>query len=190
MSAVPVRRWSRSEYDRMVEAGVFAPGERAELIDGEVVAVTPQGSLHAAAVGLAEQALRAAFGPAHHVRVQMPLALDPSSEPEPDVAVVAGSPRDYRDAHPASALLVVEVADTTLAHDRERKGSLYARAGVAEYWLVNLLDGRVEVHRAPVPEPQACYGWAYREVQRSGAGELIRPLGAPQSVVRVADLLP
>ena len=108
----------------MVEAGVLAPGERAELIDGEVLAMTPQGSLHATAVVLVEEALRAAFAAGYVIRVQMPLALDPSSEPEPDVAVVRGSPRDYRDAHPTSALLVVEVANATLGYDRDQKGSL------------------------------------------------------------------
>src|SRR5437867_4329816 len=108
MGPLQVRRWTRQEYDRMVEAGVLAPGERAELIDGEVLAMTPQGSLHATAVRLAEEALRAAFGAGYDIRVQMPLALDPSSEPEPDVAVVRGSPRDYRDAHPAPGPVAAE----------------------------------------------------------------------------------
>jgi len=164
----------------MVEAGVLAPGERAELIDGEVLAMPPQGSLHATAVRLAEEALRAAFGAGYDIRVQMPLALDPSSEPEPDVAVVRGSPRDYRDAHPTSALLVVEVADTTLGYDRDQKGSLYARAGVAEYWIVNLLDRRVEVCRDPTPESQARYGWTYRNVRSYATGDQIAPLALPR----------
>src|SRR5438445_12837702 len=149
MGTLQVRRWTRQEYDRMVEAGVLAPGERAELIDGEVLAMAPRGSLHATAVRLAEEALRAVFGAGYDVRVQMPLALDPSSEPEPDVAVVRGSPRAYRDAHPASALLVVEVAGTTLGYDRDQKGSLYARAGVAEDWIVNLLDRAAAPGRSP-----------------------------------------
>ncbi len=190
MGTVQVRRWTREEYDRMVEAGVFAPGERVELIDGEVLAVTPEGSEHTTAVLLIEEALRAAFAGGYTVRVQMPLALDPSSEPEPDVAVVHGSPRDYRDAHPASALLVVEVADTTLAYDRQQKGSLYARAGVADYWVVNLLDRRVEVCRDPAPQPQARYGWAYRNVQYHAAGDRLTLLGAPRAIVPVADILP
>src|SRR2546427_3694659 len=121
MDALQVRRWTRQEYDRMVEAGVLAPGERAELIDGEVLAMTPQGSLHATAVVLVEEALRAAFATGYVIRAQMPLALDPSSEP--DVAVVRGSPRDYRGAHPTSALLVVEGAEATLGYDRDPKGS-------------------------------------------------------------------
>jgi Uma2 family endonuclease len=174
----------------MVEVGVFPPGERVELIDGEVLQETPQGSLHATALLLAEEALRRAFGGSSHVRVQMPLAVDPSSEPEPDVSVVPGSLRDYRDAHPTSALLVVEVADTTLPHDREQKGSLYARAGIAEYWIVNLLDRRVEVYRDPTSMPEARYGWSYRSVRHAAPDDHLSPLAAPLAHVAVADLLP
>lgn len=190
MSTVLVRRWTRQQYDRMVETGIFAPGERVELIDGEVLAMTPQGSGHATAVRLTEDALRAAFGSGHDVRVQMPLALDPVSEPEPDVAIVLGSPRDYRGAHPASALLVVEVADTTLLYDREQKGSLYARAGVPEYWILNLLDGRLEVYREPGPMPAVRHGWAYQETRSYGPTDHISPLHARQASVGIADLLP
>jgi Uma2 family endonuclease len=190
MSTVLVRRWTRQEYDRMVGAGVFPPGERVELIDGEVLQMTPQGSVHATALLLAEEALRAAFHSGTHVRIQLPLALDPSSEPEPDVTVVLGSPRDYRDAHPTSALLVVEIADTTLPYDREQKGSVYARAGITEYWIVNLLNQRVEVYRDPTSAPQARYGWAYRSVLQFVQGDHISPLAAPQARVAIADLLP
>lgn len=190
MSTILVRRWTREEYERMVESGIFAPGERVELIDGEVLQMTPQGSAHATALLLVQEALRVAFAGRGHVRVQLPLALDPSSEPEPDVTVVAGSPRDYRDAHPASALLVVEVSDTTLLHDREQKGSLYARAGLAEYWIVNLPDRLLEVYRDPSSSPQARYGFAYRTAQLCNAGDPISPLAAPAAAIAVADLLP
>src|SRR2546428_944038 len=174
----------------MVEAVFVAPGDRAGLTVGDVLAMPPQGSLHATAVRLAEEALRAAFGAGYDVRVQMPLALDPSSEPEPDVAVVRGSPRDYRDAHPTSALLVVEVAEATLGYDRDQKGSLYARAGVAEYWIVNLLDRRVEVCRDPTPEAQARYGWVYRSVRSYATGDQISPLTLPRATVPVRELVP
>jgi len=128
MSTAQLRRWSRSDYDKMMEAGIFAPGERVELIDGEIVEMSPQHSAHSTAVSLSAEALCTAFGAGFDVRTRMPLALDLYSEPEPDVAVVPGSPRDYRDAHPTTALLVVEVADSTEAYDRDQKGSLYARA--------------------------------------------------------------
>lgn len=190
MDAVLLRRWTRQEYDKMVTAGIFPPGERVELVDGEILAMTPQGSAHATGVRLTEEALRVVFGAGYDVRIQMPLALDPSSEPEPDVTVVHGSPRDYRDAHPTSALLLVEVADTTLLYDREQKGSLYARAGVAEYWIVNLLDHCVEVYRDPALLSQGRYGWGYRTAQTYTVGDHFSPLTAPQARVSVADLLP
>jgi Uma2 family endonuclease len=174
----------------MVDAGVFPPGERVELVDGEVLKMTPQGSVHATAVRLMEDLLRAAFGPGYDVRVQLPLALDPSSEPEPDVTVVLGSPRDYRDAHPSSALLVVEISDTSLPYDREQKGSLYARAGIAEYWIVNLFNQRLEVYRDPTSTPQARYGCAYQSLLQFVQGDHISPLAAPQARMAVADLLP
>lgn len=174
----------------MVAAGVFPPGDRVELLDGEILAITPQGSAHATAVRLTEEALRVAFGRGYDVRVQMPPALEPTSEPEPDVTVVPGSPRDYRGAHPASGLLVVEIADTTLDYDREQKGSLYARAGVTDYWIVNLSDRRLEVYRDPAPLSQARYGCGFRTVRHHSSGERVAPLAAPQASVAVADLLP
>jgi Uma2 family endonuclease len=190
MSAVQTRRWTREEYERLIETGVFHPEERVELIDGELVVMTPQKSVHATAVRLVDEMLRMAFGSGHDVRAQLPLALDPDSEPEPDVAVVIGMPRDYRDAHPTTALLVVEVADTTLAFDRERKGSLYARAGIADYWILNLADRVLEVYRDPVPAPSALYGWHYRVPQRLSASDSVSPLAAPRARVAVSDLLP
>jgi Uma2 family endonuclease len=190
MSTVQVKRWSREDYERMIEAGIFAPGERVELIDGEILEMSPQKSPHSTGVSLTAETLRVAFGEGYHVRTQMLLALDPYSEPEPDIAVVRGSPRDYRDAHPSSALLVVEIADSTLTFDREQKGSLYARAGLADYWVLNLPERRLEVYRDPMPMPQARYGWGYRVVQHYAAEESLSPLAAPLARITVAELLP
>src|SRR5437867_1487161 len=190
MSAVELRRWTRDEYDRMIRAGIFAPEERVELIDGEILYVSPQDSPHAVAICLTPNALQRAFGAEFHVRVQLPLALDPHSEPEPDITVVQGTPRDYVDHHPEIPALLVEVADSSLAHDRARKGSLYARAGVADYWIVNLVDGCLEVYRDPVPSSEAWYGWEYASARRYRPEESVAPLAAPESPVKVADLLP
>jgi len=176
-------RWSRREYDRMVESGVFAPGARLELLDGEIVDMTPQGSAHATVTQLVEEALRAAFGPGFSVRVQMPLAIDDSSEPEPDVAVVKGSPRDYLQDHPDSAMLVVEVADSTLSHDRERKKHVYARNAIPEYWIVDVGAGRVEVYRYPAGDDYASKATCTR-------GDRIQPLAARGVAVAVGDILP
>lgn len=190
MSTVWVRRWTRQDYDKMIDAGLFPPGTHAELIDGVVLEMSPQKSPQATAVCLVEEALRNAFGQGYTLRVQLPLALDPLSEPEPDVAVLPGAPRDYRDAHPTSALLIVEVSETTLTHDRDRKGSLYARAGIADYWLVNLPAQRLEVYRHPVLQAEAYYGWGYEVVQYVTGGTQVSPLAVPQARVVVTDLLP
>lgn len=185
-----LRRWSRVEYERLVECGFFQPGDRIELIGGQLIVAEPQNSPHATAVGLAEDALRAAFGRGWVVRGQSPIALDDESEPEPDVAVVPGTRRDYREGHPQRPVLAVEVADSSLIADRQIKGSLYARAGVADYWIVNLVDHLVEVCRDPVPDSRAAYGWAYRSVELRGRGAVISPLALPVAVVAVADILP
>lgn len=190
--APPQRRlFTRAEYERAAELGLFGPEERLELIGGEVIKkMTPQRSLHAAGVGLAARNLGRAFGEAFDVRVQLPLALADESEPEPDVAFVRGGPRDYRDAHPASAVLVVEVADTSLVFDRTTKASLYASAGIPEYWIVNLPDRVLEAHRDPLPMAEQPFGHHYRSVTRHAADESIAPLAAPGATIRVADLIP
>ncbi|RMH56879.1 MAG: Uma2 family endonuclease [Bacteroidetes bacterium] len=183
VSPVRPHRWTRAAYDRMIEAGVFRPEDRVQLIDGEIVAMRPQGSQHATTIRLVEEALRAAFGDGYDVRPQLPLALGDFSEPGPDVAVVQGTPRDYVDAHPSEALLVVEVADATLRLDRTEKLRLYALHGMPEYWIVNLIDRVLEVHREPIGE-------AYRLKTSHAAGEAVAPAARPGASIPVADLLP
>jgi Uma2 family endonuclease len=185
------RLWSRQEFERAGELGLFGPEERLELIDGEVIRkVTPQKSPHATGVSLGATALGAACGPGHHVRVQLPLALGPRSEPEPDLCVVSGQPRDYAASHPSRAALVVEVADTTLTLDRTLKAGLYAEAGVIEYWIVNLVDRVLEVHREPSAMAGQPFGHHYRSITRHTEQEVVSPLVATGSDVKVADLLP
>ena len=186
---VVTRRFRRVEYDRMVELGMF-DGERLELLDGLLVVREPQGSSHAAIVAQVARVLETAFGPGWHARSHAPWALDDRSEPEPDVAIVHGTPRDYVRAHPATPVLVVEVADSSLRLDRRLKAGLYARARLADYWLVNLVDEVVEVHRDPQPSSEAFHGWAYRSVVVLRASATIAPLAAPGRGVPVADLLP
>jgi len=187
---IPTKRWARVEYERLIDLAVFPPGDRVELVGGQLVVREPQGSPHSVAVQLAEDALRAAFGSGWAVRVQMPVALDDESEPEPDVAVCAGRPRDYLAGHPTRPVLLVEVAETSMAFDREHKGSLYARAELPEYWLVNLADRLLEVYRDPVPSADAPYGWRFSALLRLGPTDAVSPLAAPQARIPVADLLP
>jgi Uma2 family endonuclease len=190
-SAVHTRRWTRQEYDRMIETGLLTPDDRVELIEGEILTVTPQGSAHATAVSLIHHRLHEITRLLNvHVRGQLPLALGPASEPEPDVAIVAGSERDYLYHHPTSALLVIEVADRTLAYDRDAKGSLYGQFGIAEYWIVNLVERRIEVYRDPEPHDHAGFGFRYRSVERYHAGDAIAPQALPGAAIAVNDLLP
>ena len=183
------RQWKRVEYDRLIEAGFFQPGDKVELIGGQLMVAEPQGSRHGASITLVADALRAVFTDGWYVMVQLPLALDDESEPEPDVAVVRGSPREYWDEHPSRPVLVVEVADAGIALDRELKASLYARAGVPEYWIVSIRDGIVEVHRQPAASSDAAYGWRYTEVERLERGATVTPVAAPTAAIPVAALL-
>ena len=182
-------RMTRARYERLVEVGIFGENDRVELLDGLLVAREPQGSLHAMTVGLARTALERAFGRGYHAREEKPVALDDLSEPEPDVVVVRGALRDYR-THPSSPVLVVEVADSSLAFDRLRKGGLYARAGVADYWVVNLVDEVLEVYREPVRAPSRRAGWKYASVRLLKRKATVTPLAAPRARIRVSALLP
>lgn len=188
LPAVQIKRWTRREYDRMAEAGVFRPDERVQLIEGEIVTMTPQNSPHAAAIGKAQRVLEHLFGPHVWVRVQMPLIIDPDSEPEPDLAVVQGAPEDYCTEHPRTATLVVEVSESTLTLDREHKRPLYARAGIPEYWIVNLVERCLEIYRDPIGSPGQPS--TYRSFQKLGPSENLAPLGIDTTTVGVADLLP
>lgn len=186
--AIQTKRWTRQEYDRMAELGLFSPDDRLQLIEGDILTMTPQNSPHAATIGNTQRALERLFGPNVWVRVQMPLIIDPNSEPEPDLAVVPGAPADYRDEHPRTAMLVVEVSDSTLPLDRDRKRALYARAGIPEYWIVNLADRCLEVYRDPVTPPGQ--PGSYRVSQKLGPSESLAPLAAATTTITVSDLLP
>ena len=186
---VTLRRWKRVEYERLIDLGLFQ-GDPVELIGGQLVVAEPQGSYHATAVGAADDALRAALPPGWIVRAQMPVALDDESAPEPDLAVVAGVRADYRASHPARPVLALEVAESSLDFDREHKGSLYARAGIQDYWIVNLIARVLEVHRDPVPDSSAPYGWRYRSVTTLAPPAVAAPLALPSMRIAVADLLP
>ena len=187
---VRTRQWTRAEYDRLIEIGVFRPGDPIELLGGDLVVAEPQSSPHYTAIGLAEDALRRAFGSGWLVRTQGPIALDDESEPEPDVAVAQGSVRDYSREHPTRPALVLEVALSSLALDRDYKGSLYARAQLPDYWIVNLADRVLEIYRQPVADASAAFGWRYASAVVLGPQAAVTPLAAPGTVVSVTDLLP
>jgi Uma2 family endonuclease len=187
--AFTAKRWRRVEYQRLVDVGVF-DREPLELIGGQLMVAEPKGSEHSTAVDLAYVALLAAIPAGWIVRGQNPLALDDESAPEPDLAVVRGAPADFRHAHPTRPALVIEVAESSLHFDRVTKGSLYARAGIADYWIVNLIDRVVEVYRDPAVDLAAPFSWRYTSVAHFRPSDSVTPLGVPAAPVAVSALLP
>src|SRR5262245_33832403 len=190
MSQLPltVRRWKRVEYARLVDLGVFQH-DPIELIAGQLVVAEPQSAYHAAAIRAVDYALRAVLPPGWIVSIQSPVSLDDESEPEPDLAVVPGRPGDYRHGHPAHSALVVEVAESSVAFDRAYKGSLYARAEIPDYWVVNLAERVLEVYREPAPDPAALFGSGYRSVAKLSPLDIVTLSGLTSDQIAVADLL-
>ncbi len=139
------KRWSRDDYYRLADLDFFH-NQRVELLDGEIVEMTPQKRPHATAIGKLNTLLVQEFGQTHIVRVQLPLDIDEKNQPEPDFAVVPISLVDASDPHPSTADWVIEVADSSLTLDREAKSKLYAQAGVPVYWIVNVRDSEIEVY--------------------------------------------
>jgi Uma2 family endonuclease len=168
----------RHEYERMVAAGLFED-ERVELLDGVILAMRPHGPEHDSAIERLNEILTRAVVPRATVRVQSAFAAGDGSMPEPDLAIVPR--RDWSREHPGEALLVIEVAQSSLAKDRGAKARVYAESGVPEYWVVNVVDGIVEVHTDPVRG-------AYTRVTPHAVGERV-VLGAfADVVVEVKDV--
>ncbi len=172
-------RWTCADFHRFGDMGIFE-GRRAMLIDGVILEQGPMNPPHAITLGLVEEALRTAFGTGWWLRQQLPLILGLDTDPEPDLAVVPGRPRDYVQ-HPTTAVLVVEVADSSLDFDTNDKRLLYARAGIREYWVVDINGRNLLIFR----DPQA---GDYTTHQMLGSVDTVTPLATP-GMIRVADLL-
>jgi len=185
-----IRRWTRVEYERLIGLGVFRAGERLELLDGQLVVREPQGSRHAAVIRRVTAALRRALGDEWQIDSQLPIALDDDSEPEPDISVVPYEPGAYVDGHPSQVALIVEISESSYRIDREYKTGLYARARVADYWIVDVVNGVLEVHRKPEAFADSLHGWRYRSVTALRPPAAVTPLFALGTSIRVADLLP
>ncbi len=175
----PTRPLRREEYDRLVDAGVFE-GERLELIEGRLVLKSPEGPRHAAVIGAVTELLVLALQGRAMIRPGNPLAVSDTSEPEPDVAVVAlGS---YSSAHPGTALLAVEVSHSSLRKDRFIKPALYAGAGVLEYWIVDLVADVITVLKDPADG-------GYASVTTHGAGQSVTLAAFPDVTLAVDEIL-
>ena len=182
-------KWTRREYYQIFEMGLLQ-GRRVELIGGELFEMSPQNSPHSTSIVRVLRALNPAFASGYFLRPQLPLLLGSDSDPEPDVAVIKGEPDDYAAKHPSTAALVVEVADSSLEHDRKHKASLYARAGIPEYWIVNVSERKLEVRRRPAPTPGTPFGHDYTDVQSLGPEALISALEAPGVRIQVSGFFP
>jgi Uma2 family endonuclease len=178
------RRITVEEYHRMIDAGVLGEDDHVELIEGFLVDMAPQKSPPAYAIQRLTRLLARMLADEFDVRVQLPLALGRRSEPEPDMAVVRTSPHQARE-HPDVALLVVEVSRGSLLYDRTVKARLYARHALPEYWIVDVADGRIEVHRDPDPAAEA-----YRTVFTVGPGQPVTAASIPGVTIDPADFLP
>ena len=178
-------RYTVERYFTLVDEGVLEPEDRVELLEGVVVSMSPRNPPHDTGITLVADALYEAVGRRAVIRVQCSLVIGRFSVPEPDVALVTGTPRDYTTAHPSTALLVVEVADSTLPQDRLTKSRLYAAAGIPEYWIVNLRDACVEIRRDPNVAART-----YGSLTTVRAGERIELVALAGANVAVADLLP
>ena len=183
----PRFQWTSDQYNLLAEAGVF-DGKRVELIEGEIIEMAPMGPRHFVSINLVAEVLSSVFGKGFFVSSQNQLDVDKRSQPEPDIAVLKGSPRDYVGGHPKTLVLAVEVADSSIQRDRVYKTKLYAKAGIEDYWIIHLADNCVEVYRKPVNDTEL--GFIYLEKNIFNENESVSPLAKTGSVVRVADILP
>ena len=183
--AVAVRRFTVDEIERMVQAGILHEDDRVELLDGQIVEMSPINPPHASCV----KRLNRLFAPLSAraqatVGIQDPLVLDPHQAPQPDVALLRYRADGYqtRNPRPPDTFLVIEVADTSVESDRQRKIPLYARAEIPEAWLVNLPDGGIEIHSEP-------HAGAYTSLRTARRGETVSPVAFPRLVLAVDDIL-
>ncbi|MFM7736717.1 MAG: Uma2 family endonuclease [Alphaproteobacteria bacterium] len=183
--SLPDLRITSRRFFELVGEGLLGSEDRVELLEGVVVAMPPSGPVHASVVHRIQYLLHDRLRGRATVRSQSSLVAGGRSVPEPDVAVLPGAADDWERRHPSSALLVVEVAESSLAQDRLTKSRIYARASIAEYWIVDLRNDSVEVQRSPDPELAV-----YAERSRLRRGERISPLAFPDLLLDVDDLLP
>lgn len=186
-NGVKVHKWTRKEYYQMAELGFFH-GKRVELIEGEIIEMSPMNKPHATAIRIILNALRKIFVQGYVVDSQLPMSFGKANEPEPDAAVIKGDVRDFSNSHPKTAELIVEVSDSTLRYDRTIKVAVYAQNKIPEYWILNLKNRSLEVYRQPKKDKKL--GFIYTEIQILTEDDAISPLAAPAARIRIADLLP
>lgn len=191
-SSSRVHRWTREEFHRMADAGLFER-QKFELLEGEVIEVAPMLSSHATAIAKLSEKLFAHLAALPVViRVQCPIVLGDLSEPEPDFAIARGTADDYSEHHPIASdiQLLIEVSDSTLSDDRGLKLGIYAAHGVDEYWIVNLQHRQIEVYRQPQENSEMASGYGYFSRIIGREGMTVSPAFAPDLKIAVSEVLP
>jgi Uma2 family endonuclease len=176
------KRWTAKDYWRMAERGDF-DGQRVQLINGEIIEMPPQGHAHTLSKSRVVRFLMSEFEPKHWVRTESSLPILATTVPEPDIAV-AEHPIEWYQEHPVTALLVVEISDSSLRLDRQ-KANLYALAGIPEYWIVNVVDRTVEVYRKPKRDSKSESGYTYSEKKILKTTDSISSLARPKAKIEV-----
>ena len=180
-----LRKWTVKEYHKLAEIGIFDPEERLELIEGNIIKISAKGTVHASATRRTANLLHNLLGNQAAVYNKSPIALDDNSEPEPDIAAVRIDPFDYATHHPtpSEVYLSIEVADSSLTFDREIKAKIYARSGIADYWVLNVGDRQLHVFREPAVD-------GYQSEVIFGETAIISPLQFPIVNIAIQEMLP
>ncbi len=177
------RRITVREYQQMIAVGVFHEDDRLELIEGELLSMSPINPRHSGKLNRFSRLLSQRVGERAVVAIQNPISLGEFSEPQPDLVLLTPRADFYERSHPKAleVLLVVEIADSSLEFDRQTKSALYARAGIREYWLVNLVDDLLEVFQEPSPG-------GYKLMRKVFPGESVAPLAFADAVLDTGDI--
>lgn len=180
---VRVKRWTIEDYHRMIQTGILTTDDQVELLDGYIVEMPPQDPPHASITSIFSNDIAPLFSGKAWVRSQLPITIPPDSEPEPDIAIVRIDERRYRDRHPhpEDIYLLIEVADSTLSKDRNRKARLYAKANIPEYWIVDVKAQQVFVFQQP-------QGESYQSEQVFEATASLSPLAFPDVSIELQEL--
>ncbi|MBD1852967.1 Uma2 family endonuclease [Cyanobacteria bacterium FACHB-502] len=183
MVSTKAKQWTVDDYHRMIKAGILTEGDRVELLEGQIIEMNPQLPPHAATTQRAFRYLDRLLETIAYVRMQLPVTLKPKSEPEPDIAIVRIDPDEYGDRHPApdEIFLIIEVADSTLLSDRQQKAPIYAKAGIPDYWILDVNARQVYVFREPMQE-------GYQQEVIVDANRVLAPLAFPDIEIPLNQL--